>query len=105
MNVINHSLTMFSRSDYQIRIVVMLYGQTGRNRKWKIQDDGHYNGIAYISACRLDKNAISTAKPMFPGFSNATELLRLISTQLEVENLRWRPFNWKYLLYLNLETR
>jgi len=44
----------------------MLYGQTVRKRKWKIHDGGHWTEITYISACRQERNAISTAKPKFP---------------------------------------
>jgi len=32
------AIPMFSRSNCQIRIVVMLYGQTETNRKWTILD-------------------------------------------------------------------
>jgi len=52
---------MFSGSNYQIRIVVMLCDQMGRNRMSEIQDGGHLTGSTYISAGRQDGNAISTA--------------------------------------------
>jgi len=48
-------------SNYQIRIVVMLYVQMIRNRKWKIQDGGLLNSITYISACTQDSNEIRSA--------------------------------------------
>jgi len=72
------AIPLLSGSNYQIRLVVMLYDQTGRNQKWKIQDGGHLTGI---SACRQDRNAISMAKPMFSGSINPTKLLRIISHQ------------------------
>jgi len=53
------------------------------------QDGGHYTGSTYISACRKDRNAISTPKPMFAGFSNPTELQRIFSQQTGGENSTW----------------
>jgi len=35
-NEISMAILMLLGSNYQIRIVVMMYGQTGRNRQWKI---------------------------------------------------------------------
>jgi len=37
-NEILSAIPMFSGSDYRMRIVAMLYDQTGRNLKWKVQD-------------------------------------------------------------------
>jgi len=52
---------------YQMRIVVMLFDQTGRNRKLKIQDSGLQTSITFISASTQVRNEIPTAIPMFLG--------------------------------------
>jgi len=41
INEIPTAIPMFLGSNYQMRIVAMLYDQMGRNRKRKIQDGGH----------------------------------------------------------------
>jgi len=48
-----------------MRIVLMLYGQMGRNWKWEIQDGGLLTSITYIWACKQDSNEILTATSMF----------------------------------------
>src|SRR5664279_1465174 len=45
----------------------------------EIQDGGRLTGSTYISACRRDRNAFSTANPTFSGSSNSMVLLRIIS--------------------------
>jgi len=67
---------MFSGSNYQIWIT-------------EIRDGGHYTGSIHILACRQDRNAISTTKPMFSGFSNPTEQLRTLSHLTGSENPAW----------------
>ena len=73
------------------------------NRKWKIQDGGLKTGNTFISACRWDRNQISTAKSTFSRSSNPTEKTKRLYYQPEVVNPRWRPLNRKYL-YLGLLT-
>jgi len=70
--------------------------------KMKIQDGGHYDGSTYISVCRLERKAISMAKPMFSVSSNPTE--NNFPTK-KMENPRWRPLNWKYLHLSLLDLR
>ncbi len=43
----------------------------------EIQDGGCQTGNNYISACRLDSDEISTAKPMFSRSSNSTAPLAI----------------------------
>ena len=45
-------------------------------RKSDFKDGGHQTGSTYISASRLDSNAVPTAIPPFSGSSNSAELLR-----------------------------
>src|SRR5664279_2810988 len=45
----------------------------------EIQDGGRLTGSTYISACRRDRNAFSTANPTFSGSSNSMVILRIIS--------------------------
>jgi len=83
------AIRIISGSDYQIWILVMLYGETGRTRTYKIQDCGHHIEITYVSACIQDRIAISTAKPLFSGFNTTTELLRIFSNLTGSENPTW----------------
>src|SRR5664279_960352 len=48
------------------------------NRKSEIQDGGRQTGCTYYSACRIDRNAISTTIPTFSGSSNSLALLRIL---------------------------
>ena len=66
-NEISSVLPMFSGSSYQINLVLLLYDQTGINRKWVIQDGGLQTSNACTSACTQDINAIPTATLMFLG--------------------------------------
>src|SRR5208282_292058 len=47
-------------------------------RKSDFKDGGHQTGSTYISASRLDSNAVPTANPPFSGSSNSAALLRIL---------------------------
>ena len=59
----------------------VITGTVRRNWKSVIQDGGHQTGIinTYISACRLDRNKISTAIAMFSGTRSPMTLPRKLS--------------------------
>jgi len=63
---------MFSGFSYPIRIVAMLYNQTGRNRKSKTQDGGLWTSNTCISVCTQDSNENPTGIPMFSVLDNTT---------------------------------
>jgi len=61
--------------------VTILHCTGHRGVSAEIQISGLQTGITYISVCRQDRNAISTAKTMISELSNPTELLRIIFRQ------------------------
>ena len=48
------------------------------HRKSDFKDGGHQTGSTYISASRLDSNAVPTANPSFSGSSNSKALLPIL---------------------------
>ena len=46
---------------------VLLYDQTGGNRKWEIQDGGLQISNTCNSACTIDSHELPNAIPMFWG--------------------------------------
>ena len=73
-------------------IVEMLYAQTERNRKWKIQDGGPHPRITFILACTQVSNESacrpysieSTFQWLLPCFSRSSNLIMLL-LELSVE--------------------
>jgi len=80
---------MFSRFKYQIRIAILLYGQTGKNRKWQIKDGGLLTSITYISACKEDNNEITTVIPMFSKSNYQIGIVAIIYYQTR-RNRKWK---------------
>ena len=72
---------------YSMVLVGIWYNQTGSgNRQRKIQDGCLHTGTTYISACRWDRNKISTAKPTFSRAGNREGLGRIsFLSRLQVE--------------------
>ena len=63
-------------------LVKIWYNETGSgNGQCKIQNGGLRIGTVNISACRWDRNEISTAKPTFSGSGNPTGLRRILCNQ------------------------
>ena len=71
---------MFSESSYALGVVAMLYDQTERNRKGKIQDGGIHIENSFTSACAQVNNEMPTAVFMLPGSNNSTRLWRHMLT-------------------------
>jgi len=83
-----------------MRIVAMLYDQTGRNRKWKIQDGMPLNfKYVYISLKPLIEQRNSNVVAYVLGFqlsnTNSGIVERPSRKKPEMENPRWRPLNFK----------
>ena len=74
---------MFSRYSYQMEQVALLCDQTGRNRKWEIQDGGLQTSNTCNSACTIDSNEIPSAIPMFSGNSYPMTQVALLYDQTE----------------------
>ena len=55
---------MFLGYSYPMELVALLYDQTGRNRKWIIQDGGLKTSNECVSVSRQDMNEIPTDIPM-----------------------------------------
>ena len=72
--------------------LVIMYNQSGRNWKWKIQGGDLYHWNAYISVSRLDGNAIPKAERMFPDPVTTLDNCRDCSTWRLDGSQRWRPF-------------
>jgi len=79
INEIPTAIPMFSVSRSPMELVSLLYGRTGRNWKWEIQDGGLQN--SNTSACTIDINEIPSAVFMFWGSSYSTELVSLLYDQ------------------------
>jgi hypothetical protein len=64
---------MFSRSTHPMELLKMLYNKTGSE---KSKMAASKTGNTYISACRLDSNAIPTATPTLSMSSNSIGLVQ-----------------------------
>ena len=80
---------MFSRFDYSMELVAILYDQTERNLKWKIQDGVLSTSSTCISTCTQDSNEIPSAIPMFSGSNCAMELVVILYDQTG-RNRQWK---------------
>jgi len=83
-DAISKAKPIFSESNNPTKVMGILFHQTGSGKSTMVATKMH--GSTYISACILDRSAMSTAKPMFSGSSNPTELLRILSHLTESEN-------------------
>jgi len=87
---------MCSGSNSPMVLVVMMYDQTGRQWKLKIQDDGYQTGTFSIFATGVHGNVMSTPLPCF-GIQNFSEIngnvIRPNRKESELENPRWLPQN------------
>jgi len=80
----------------------MLYGQTARNRNWKIQDGGLQTSSGYILVCKQDSNDIPAAIRIAYVFGaalynkNSGNVVPTDVKKLKVDNTKLRPPNFKY---------
>ena len=75
---VSSAVPMTPGSSYAMEVMAMLYDQTGRNRRWEIQDGGMWTWNTFISACIQDSNAIPTAITMFSGSSYPMRVLAML---------------------------
>ena len=87
-NKIPSAIPMFLGSSYPKKLVSLLYDQTGRNRKWDIQDGGLHTSNTCNSACTIDSNDIPSAIPMLLGSSYPMEMVTYTNRGTDVDDVR-----------------